>query len=285
MTIDWRGARVLITGAGSGIGRALAHALGDRGARLAVCDIEATAAEGVAAELRAKGTDARSYGVDVADAAAMQALAEQVGADLGGLEALFNNAGVGGGGARGAVSPPPPPGGGARHQRGGGNRGRAGAPMLEDAANAGRPAWIVNTGSEHSLGIPGLGASNLYTASKHALLGLTDVIRSDLRAAGVQAALLCPGLVATNIFDARRNRPDAFGGAQVMGNEMRARMQGVFSRAQDPAVTARICLEGLDAGEFVIITDPMVRPFVEARISELQAAVDQVEARFTGVAK
>ena len=74
----------------------------------------------------------------------------------------------------------------------------------------GTPAHIVNTGSEHSLGVPHLRAG-AYTASKHAVLGLSDVLRRELPD-HVKVSVLCPGIVPSRLAEAARNRPERFGG-------------------------------------------------------------------------
>lgn len=279
MTIDWRDTRVLVTGGASGIGKCLGRAAASRGARVALVDVEIDAAEAAAAELRASGPEVWAYPCDVADAAAMESLAGKVAADLGGLDALFNDAGVGVAGRLEKISAADAGWIVSVNLLGVINGVRAFAPMLRAAAAAGRPAWIVNTGSEHSLGVPTIGASNVYTATKHAVLGLTDVLRHDLKNTGVQAAVLCPGLVATNIFDARRNRPEGFGGAARIAVEHLEGARAMMAKGQDPDLTAQLCFEGLDRGDFIIITDPDVRAFVQARLSEIERAVDAVEQR------
>src|SRR5262249_25617561 len=89
------GKLALVTGAGSGIGRATANALAARGARLIVCDVDAARTQDVASELGARCVMSRA--VDVGDRAAMIAFAEQVH-EIGTLDVLVNNAGVAVGG-------------------------------------------------------------------------------------------------------------------------------------------------------------------------------------------
>ena len=73
------------------------------------------------------------------------------------------------------------------------------------------PSMLVITGSEHSVSVPmPLGAA--YTASKHALLGLTDVIRMEMPE-HVSVSLLCPGMVNTALGNSIERRPAEFGGA------------------------------------------------------------------------
>ncbi len=84
----------LITGAGQGIGRGYAHALGEAGAAVAVTDLVAEKAERVADELRARGIDALALTVDVTDAAAIQDMVDAVLERWGKLTIAVNNAGM-----------------------------------------------------------------------------------------------------------------------------------------------------------------------------------------------
>jgi NAD(P)-dependent dehydrogenase (short-subunit alcohol dehydrogenase family) len=88
------GKRALVTGAGSGIGRAAAIAFAREGAAVAVADIRAGAAQGVAQEIERAGGRAVSLAVDVADEASCAEMVGSAERALGGLDTLFNNAGV-----------------------------------------------------------------------------------------------------------------------------------------------------------------------------------------------
>ncbi|QYM75818.1 SDR family NAD(P)-dependent oxidoreductase [Leucobacter luti] len=84
----------LITGAGRGMGRAHAIELAQRGARVAVLDLDLAEAESVAAEIRNAGGHASAYGVDVTDRAAVEAAVARTGAEWGRLDILVSNAGI-----------------------------------------------------------------------------------------------------------------------------------------------------------------------------------------------
>jgi NAD(P)-dependent dehydrogenase (short-subunit alcohol dehydrogenase family) len=86
----------IVTGAGSGLGRATAHRLGDEGAAVAAVDLDVDAAEKTAAEIGERGGSARAYRVDVTDPAAVKSTVEAVAADLGRPQVLVNSAGIGG---------------------------------------------------------------------------------------------------------------------------------------------------------------------------------------------
>jgi NAD(P)-dependent dehydrogenase (short-subunit alcohol dehydrogenase family) len=86
----------VVTGAGSGLGRATAHRLGDEGAAVAAVDLDVDAAEKTAAEIGERGGNARAYRVDVTDPAAVKTTMDGVAADLGRPQVLVNSAGIGG---------------------------------------------------------------------------------------------------------------------------------------------------------------------------------------------
>mgnify|MGYP001619191978 FL=1 len=94
--IDFRlaGTLALITGAGRGNGEAIALGMSAAGARVLLADVDEAAAQAVADAIRARGGDARAYGLDITDRAACQALAERVAKEAGDVSCLVNNAGV-----------------------------------------------------------------------------------------------------------------------------------------------------------------------------------------------
>ena len=84
----------IVTGGGSGIGRATAHALAQAGAIVAVTDIDAAAAQTVAAEITSGGGMAQAHGLDITDPARVDSVAGRVAADHGRIDILVNNAGI-----------------------------------------------------------------------------------------------------------------------------------------------------------------------------------------------
>ena len=264
----------MVTGGGSGIGRAIAHALASGGCNVGVADIEREAAERAAAELEGPGVSTAAYQVDVTDDDDVAALAERSFDDFGSVEILINNAGVGGKpgplmasaasefdwvfsvNVRGVLS---------------GIRAFGGR-----FARSERPCWIVNTGSEHCLGVPHL-YSGLYTASKHAVLGLSAVLRGELPA-HVGVSVLCPGLVDTGIWRSSERRPERFGGAAKADPAAASWMKLGMS----PAEVASRVVDGIRDENFYILSHPHVVEIARRRWEEVDAAFQAQAPRREG---
>lgn len=193
-TYDPAGKVAVVTGAGSGIGRSIARLLERRGARVHAADIDGSVA----------------HTVDVSDAAAVQRLADDVFAQEGHVDLLFNNAGIGHAGD--VVDTP------LEDWRrivevnlmGVVHGVHAFLPrMLEQR----RPAHIVNTASLAGLvANPGMVP---YCTTKFGVVGLSEALDLEVRSQGVRVTALCPGIIDTAIvrtstlrgdFDARRGR-------------------------------------------------------------------------------
>ena len=187
---------VLVTGAGSGMGRATAHAFAAEGARVACTDLGG-AAEETAAEITADGGDAIGFDLDVADPAAITAGVARVAERFGGLDIVINNAGIS------AFKPIDDPEYEATwdralsilltaHQR----MVRAALPHLLRSGE-GR---IVNIASTEGLGATPLDSP--YVAAKHGVIGLTRALAVELGSRGVTVNCICPGPIRTGMTQA-----------------------------------------------------------------------------------
>lgn len=270
------GTCAVVTGGANGIGQAIARALAEKGVTVAIVDISQEAAAKAAAEI---GGNARAYACDVADGAQVDALAARVRDDLGGVNFVFSNAGV-------FVHAP-------LHEtsaadfdwlfdvnvKGGFNLVRAFMSNLLEQGAQGKPARFVFTGSENSIGLPFQGIMTAYTATKHALLAMTEGLRRDLEGTGVSASIFCPGPVRTKLWDSASHRQDQYGGATVLSADVATMSEMQFANFVDPAVTAAICLDGVAKDECIIITDPALRAYAEKRHTDVGAAFDRLDAR------
>jgi NAD(P)-dependent dehydrogenase (short-subunit alcohol dehydrogenase family) len=260
----------VVTGGGSGIGRGIAVALAAAGSHVMVADIDAAAARETAAQLAGTGVEAVAAECDVTDRQAVEALASKAWEHFGHVDIAVNNAGVFPP-VRRAISIDE------RDARWVLEVNLMGAWYGCSAfgrrfTEQGTPAHILNTGSENSLGVAHAGAA-FYTASKHALLGLSDVLRHELPDF-IGVSILCPGMVATNLASSARHRPERFGGP---GPEAHPANMG-----QDPADIGRAAVEGIRRGDFYIVTHPPVREIVAERSAEILAAFDAQAPRYPG---
>jgi NAD(P)-dependent dehydrogenase (short-subunit alcohol dehydrogenase family) len=191
---DLTGKAAVVTGGGSGIGRATALLLAGRGASVLVADIDGANAEKVAAEI---GVAASHLQVDVTDVAAVDAMVQQAVSSYGGLHIAINNAGTSGQfGATADVDP-------AEWRRvidlnlnGVFLCMRAEIPAIL-AAGGGA---IVNTSS--GAGLMGFAGLPAYVASKHGVIGLTRAAALEYSAQGIRVNCVCPGTVRTPMLEA-----------------------------------------------------------------------------------
>jgi NAD(P)-dependent dehydrogenase (short-subunit alcohol dehydrogenase family) len=197
----------VVTGAGSGIGRAIAHGYAREDARVVLLDRDEKAAAEAAKEIRDTGGKADSFALDVANRENCVAMAKQIADKVGQVSILVNNAGI---------------------VRRNGMLGAA-DDVIKDwediiainltgvfnvthaflaplRASKGR---IVNIGSIQSFVHVRTPSSPAYTASKHGVLGFTKALAAELGKEGVRVNAIGPGFIATPLnANARANNPD-----------------------------------------------------------------------------
>jgi NAD(P)-dependent dehydrogenase (short-subunit alcohol dehydrogenase family) len=199
-TSDLHGRTVLVTGAGSGIGRATALLAARRGADLVICDVDEAGLAQTEATARGLGRTVRAQRVDVADRAQMRELADAVGA----VDLLVNNAGVGL--AAEFLDTPLEEWDWivAINLMGVVHGCHFFVPKMVERGAGGH---VVNISSMAGyLPSPGLSA---YSATKFAVLGLSEALREELAPHGIGVTAICPGVINTPITRSTR----AFGAA------------------------------------------------------------------------
>jgi NAD(P)-dependent dehydrogenase (short-subunit alcohol dehydrogenase family) len=188
----------IVTGGASGIGRALGEELAARGCTVVLADRQLELAREVALELEKRGKAASAADLDVRDLAAFEALAQEVRARFGHIDLLFNNAGIGVGGGMETYAPEDWDDVFDVNLRGVANGVQAVYPILVEQ----RSGQIINTASMAGL-VPSPSQGS-YSASKHAVVGLTKALRVEAKRFGVRASVLCPGAVRTPILTGGR---------------------------------------------------------------------------------
>ena len=233
----------LITGGASGIGCAIGKAMARRGKRVVLADRQFAQAREVAEGIVAGGGDAWACELDVRDAAAFADVARRVRDENGSVDYLFNNAGIGIGGEVADYD---------RHAwddvldvnvRGVAYGIQAVYPIMR-AQGSGH---IINTASMAGL-LPAASAAS-YTASKHAVVGMSKALRIEAAVYGVRVSALCPGAIRTPILTG------GVFGRQVGKYLPESKMRELWDRMKpmDPDRFAIEVLKDIDANEPYII--------------------------------
>jgi NAD(P)-dependent dehydrogenase (short-subunit alcohol dehydrogenase family) len=189
----------VVTGGGSGIGRAICTYLAERGAHVVAADRNPEGAEETVLRIRSAGGSAESQRVDVADPGEVESLIHGVTSRHGRIDYLFNNAGISINGEFQDLT--------MQHLQSvmkvnfwGTIYGcRSVYPIMKKQGFG----HIVNTASLAGL-IPG-GLTSIYSASKHAVVGFSLTLRAEARQYGIKVSALCPGYMRTNIQKTTEN--------------------------------------------------------------------------------
>jgi NAD(P)-dependent dehydrogenase (short-subunit alcohol dehydrogenase family) len=184
----------VVTGGVQGIGRAVVERFASEGARLAVLDLDAERAAAYAEELRGRGVDARGYGCDVAERAAVFAAAERVATELGACDVLVNNAGIGPAGP--SIDFPE------REWRRAIDVIQTGTFFCCQAFGGqmlGRGGAIVNIASMNA--VVAFPRRLAYCAAKAAVASMTQVLAVEWAEHGIRVNAVGPGVTRTTLVD------------------------------------------------------------------------------------
>lgn len=271
----------MITGAGSGIGAALARRATAEGMNVVLADIAMDDVQAVADSI--SDTQTMVMRCDVSDQASVQALADAAWERFGRVDLLCNNAGI-------------VPGG--RHRMvweyslndwewalgvnfyGVIHGIRAFVPRM---IAEGRPAHIMNTASVAGF-VSGSGSS-CYGAAKHAVVRATEALHAGLKEIGapIGVTLLSPGLVATRIYDAERSRPETLvdsDGTPAESSDLLAMHDDLYRNATTPEQAADIAFEGIIEDRFYVFT---TTSFDEAIKERSRNIVTRTDPRFADI--
>ena len=280
---DFDGRTAVITGAGSGIGAALARRAAAEGMNIVLADIQEGDAQGVADEIGADRT--LVVRCDVSDEASVAALAKASYARFGSVDLLCNNAGIVPGGRHRRVWEYTP--GDWQWSIGvnlyGVTHGlRVFVPRM---IAQGTPGHILNTASV--AGVVSGSGSACYGAAKHAVVRVTEALYAGLRddAVPIGVTMLCPGLVRTRIYEAERLRPAVFAdsaAAQGESAELDAMRDELYRNATTPEEAADMAFRGIVDDQLYVFTttafDPAIAARAEAILSRTNPSFESIVA-------
>jgi NAD(P)-dependent dehydrogenase (short-subunit alcohol dehydrogenase family) len=274
MIHNFEGKTAVLTGAGSGFGLECARIAARLKMRLVLVDIQSDALAHAAQALREQGAEVMALSVDVANAAAMEDLAQQVQARFGAPHLVFNNAGVGAGGLVwensvadwqwvlgvnlwGVI-----------------HGVRLFTPMMLQAAQQ-DPQYqghIVNTASMAGLLTPP--NMGVYNVSKHAVVALSETLYQDLQLVSDQvgASVLCPYFVPTGISQSQRNRPGDQPTPQATASQRISLAQtdkAVQSGKITAAEVAQKVFDAVARNQFYIFSHPQALGNVQSRMDAI----------------
>lgn len=266
---ELKGKVAAVTGAASGLGRAMALAFAREGMHVALADVDEAGLQSTREQAVSHGVKAMALRVDVSRAEEMDAFAQRTVKELGGVHLVCNNAGV---------SPLGPVWESSERDWewilgvnlwGVLHGVRAFTPRLL-AQDEGH---IVNTASVAGfISPPGMGA---YNVTKHAVVALSETLHHDLaeRGAAVGVSVLCPAYVPTGIADSERHRPAALKDATPKSAATLAR-EGMLKKAVSAGKlsaddVAEAVLAAVKDNRFYVLTHPRIKGAIRARMEDI----------------
>ena len=260
----------VITGAASGLGRALAGAFGAQGLKLVLADVDEAALARSAGELRARGFPVAAQPTDVSQGESVEQLARAALEAFGAVHVVCNNAGVAPLGVVWEATEQD-----WRWALGVNLWGvihgvRVFTPILLRQGDEGH---IVNTASVAGfIAPPGMG---VYNVTKHAVVALSETLHHDLaaRASKVRCSVVCPAFFASGIADSERTRPGALRSDRTKSAEDRA-LEAMLHKATESGrlsaedIAARV-LDAVRDERFYVLTHPKINGAIERRMRDI----------------
>lgn len=278
---DFNGKVAFITGGGSGVALGQAKVFSKAGARVVIADIREDHLEQAMNYFARTDAEVHAILLDVTDRVAFAAAADETERVFGPVQLLFNTAGVSifgplekstyddydwqmgvnfGGVVNGIQTFVPR--------------------MIE----YGKGGHIVNTSSVG--GIIAAGPAGIYSASKFAVRGLSEALRSELAKYDIGVSVLCPANVNTNIAEAVQTRPPKFSKSGYrFDDEVLDSLRRIYSAGKNPVELAEETLEAVEENRLYIIPYPEVRQVLQNHFAEILAALPPEDADPEGVAK
>ena len=275
--MELAGKTAFVTGGGSGIGLAFGQAFAEAGMNVMLADIEPEALAAAVARLRDIGPAVRSVPCDVADADSVERAARAAFEAFGNVHVVCNNAGVGGGSGIDDIS--------LADWRWVIDVNLMGVlhgirMFLPHIRAHGEGGHFVNTASMAGMQ-SGLGFSP-YSASKFAVVNMSEGLAMQLKPFGIGVTVVCPGFVRTRISESGRNRPERYGAAAKPdpaspAGRLAAHLAERAQAGLDPADVARQVLAAVREDQLYVFTHPEMRDEMDARFAAITEAMDRAE--------
>jgi NAD(P)-dependent dehydrogenase (short-subunit alcohol dehydrogenase family) len=275
------GKTAFVTGGASGIGFALGRTFAEAGMKVMLADIEPDALAVAVDTLRDVGPDVRGVACDVADPNSVERAAKAAYEAFGNVHVVCNNAGVAAAGGIDNIS--------LENWRWVLDVNLMGVvhgirTFLPHIRAHGEGGHIVNTASMAGMN-SGLGFSP-YSASKFAVVNMSEGLATRLKPLGIGVTVLCPGFVRSRISESGRNRPERYGPTQTPDPESpagvsTARIAELVRSGLDPTDVASQVLAAIREDQLYVFThaDPSWRAELEERFGAILGAMDKAAAR------
>jgi NAD(P)-dependent dehydrogenase (short-subunit alcohol dehydrogenase family) len=262
----------VVTGAASGIGRAMAQRFAAEGMKVVLADIEQRALTETERELRAEGAAVLAVPTDVSKAGDVEALAKKSIEAFGAAHVLCNNAGVAVGGVSWERTVADWEWGLGVNLHGVIHGIRVFVPIMIGQDSEGH---IVNTAS--MAGLVSIPLMSVYNVSKHAIVTLSEALHHELALSGakVKVSVLCPGWVDTALMDSERNRPGHLLNELAQETDEPAKeafeqtVRQLLATGLTPAQIADHVVNAIREEKFYILTHPDMKEAIRTRMDDI----------------
>jgi len=273
------GKTAFVTGGASGIGLALGRAFAEAGMKVMLADIETDVLSAAVNSLHNVGPDVRGVACDVTDPGSVERAANASYEAFGRVHVVCNNAGVAAGGGIDDIS--------IENWRWVLDVNLMGVlygirTFLPHIRAHGEGGHFVNTASMAGM-VSGLGFSP-YSASKFAVVAMSEGLAMHLRPLGIGVSVLCPGWVRTRITESARNRLERYGPTPTLdpasqASAIVAQIAKLVQSGLDPSEVAARVLAAIREDELYVFTHPQMRGELEQRFAAILAATDKAAVR------
>ena len=262
---DFQGKVAVVTGAASGIGLGVTERFVAEGMKVVMADVEQGTLDREVKRLSEGGGDVLGVICDVRDPEAVQNLADRTLEHYGAVHVVFNNAGVAPGGPMLETTPED-----WRWIVDVNVLGVAyGVTTFGPIMQAAGEGHIINTASE--AGHVSSAVLGMYTATKHAVVGLSESLYRELEGTGVSVHCLCPNLVNTGIFHSERNRDDGAEMTAAQTATMAPLREAIAEMGITPTQVAADVVEAMKQDRFWIFTHDITKQGLKVRYEDIAA--------------